>query len=162
MVLIFFALWQWDHLAPLFHEASGARVSAEAAGLLPDGVTKKEGWLELAKKGMRAVLAPEKGSGTPGEPFPAELPTPAAQAELSVADQASLELTRDQKIEKFLRESKVEGISVGAGHSRILMNGRSYQVGDRVEAGLGLRIRKGEEDRVWVVDEEGKDYELRF
>ncbi|MFI5355925.1 MAG: hypothetical protein ACHQ4G_01180 [Opitutales bacterium] len=88
-------------------------------------------------------------SSAPAEPGPAA--SPVVRAALP-----------DDRIYAYLDRMQVSGVRMAGGNSKVLLNGRVYEVDDIVDHNLHLRLVKVEAEGLTFVDASGITYTKRF
>jgi len=67
-----------------------------------------------------------------------------------------------QEIIDWLSRAQISGVKLSATESKVILNGKSYAVGEYVNDALGLRIMIIQEKRILFVDKNGKKYMKRI
>lgn len=87
-----------------------------------------------------------------------------AAAEAKAAEEAAARAAAEpsQKIIDWLTEAQVTGVKLSATNSKVILNGKSYGVGEYVNFALGLKIMIIQEERILFVDKNGQKYMKRL
>jgi uncharacterized iron-regulated membrane protein len=86
--------------------------------------------------------------------------TAEAQAAATAAAKAAAQPS--QEIIDWLARAKISGVKLSATESRVILNGKSYTVGEYVNFDLGLKVMIIQEKRVLFVDANDKKYLKRL
>lgn len=127
---------------PLEPVAPTMATSGNATPLERDTATNLVGELRKAREAAEAKAATE-----------------AIAAEEAAARAA---VKPSQKIIDWLSRAKVTGVMLSETNSKVILNGKTYAVGDYANYSLGLKIMIIQEKRLLFVDNNGKKYMKRF
>lgn len=118
-------------------------------------------------------IAPPIGSSTTSPALEREA-IPAVVEELRKAREAA-EAKADAKAEaaraaaepnpeiiKWLSSAQITGVKLSTTESKVILNGKSYAVGEYVNYNLGLKVTIIQEERILFMDENGKKYMKRL
>lgn len=83
-----------------------------------------------------------------------------ARAEEEAAARAAAEPNQD--IINWLARAQISGVKLSETESKVILNGKSYSIGEHVNFPLGLKVLIIQEKRVLFVDDNGKKYMKRL
>lgn len=114
-------------------------------------------------------IAPPIGSSTTSPALEREA-IPAVVEELRKAREAAeakAEAARaaaepNPEIIKWLSSAQITGVKLSTTESKVILNGKSYAVGEYVNYNLGLKVTIIQEERILFMDENGKKYMKRL
>jgi hypothetical protein len=108
-----------------------------------------------ANKEPQAVAATTPSESAP----PAPLSQPAASDRIETITDSS---NPSQAVVYWLAESTINGVRIAGQQSRVMLNGRSYRLGETVNFELGIVVRAIQENRVLFEDALGARYVKHF
>ncbi|MFP4068779.1 MAG: hypothetical protein ACLFVC_01235, partial [Opitutales bacterium] len=88
----------------------------------------------------------------------AEAEALAAKEEAEAEAKARAEIQPSQEIIQWLAESRITGVRLSGGNSKVILNGKAYGIDETVNHALGLSVLAIQEKRVLFVDENGTKY----
>lgn len=94
----------------------------------------------------------------------AEAKAKAAKAEAKAAEEAAARAAAkpSQDIIDWLSRAQISGVKISTTESKVILNGKSYAVGEYVNYNLGLKVMIIQEERILFVDANGKKYMKRL
>ncbi len=124
---------------------------------------------EAARQPVPATPPALSEVAPPAQPEPAAEvapPPPEPAAETATAEPAEGKSPenpdRVQQIRVFVSNFEVSGIMAAGERSKVLSNGRVYEIGDFVAPALGLTLGEIQSNRLVFKDEQGRKYEKRL
>jgi hypothetical protein len=136
-----------------------------AASLLPEAESFTRP-AEPDPKSAASASAPAEADAEPAAPLteakpesPQPFRAPSAADRIETMDDAS---TPSQAVVHWLAESTVTGVRLANEQSRVMLNGRSYRLGETVHFELGIVVRAIQENRVLFEDARGVRYVKHF
>lgn len=94
----------------------------------------------------------------------AEAKAKAAEAEAKAAEEAAARAAAEpnQEIIDWLSRAQITGVKISTTESKVILNGKSYAVGEYANYNLGLKVMIIQEERILFVDANGKKYMKRL
>jgi rRNA maturation endonuclease Nob1 len=94
----------------------------------------------------------------------AEVALAEAKAAKEAAEKAAARAAAEpsQEIIDWLSRAQISGVKLSETESKVILNGKSYAVGEYVNYALGLKVMIIQEKRILFVDENGKKYMKRI
>lgn len=94
----------------------------------------------------------------------AEAEAAQAEAEAKAAEEAAARAAAEpnQEIIDWLSRAQITGVKISTTESKVILNGKSYAVGEFVNYNLGLKVMIIQEERILFVDANGKKYMKRL
>lgn len=88
----------------------------------------------------------------------AEAATAAAQAKAAEEAAARAAAEPNKDIINWLARAQISGVKLSETESKVILNGKSYSIGEHVNFPLGLKVLIIQEKRVLFVDDNGRKY----